>query len=542
MPMIALNEESATPRYRQIYDAVRAAILAGQLTPGTRLPATRALATALGVARNTVVNAFEQLIAEGYLASQVGAGTTVARTLPDARPHRSLPEQKRAGERRTQKNTEYARENAEWAEASRTIPRRSRAIQRSDLSSSGDAKGHLSRRGAMLATTRVSVAPQPAPVQPFRTGTPDFAAFPGAVWARLASRHWQHPAPEVLTYGDPAGYWPLRVAIAAYLGEARAVRCTPEQVIVVAGSQQGVDLAARLLLDPGDAAWVEDPGYLGARAALMAAGATIVPIPVRPEGLDVAAGLARAPQARLACVAPSHQFPLGVMLSLQARLALLDWAIQASAWVVEDDYDSEYRYGGRPLAAMQGLDNAGRVIYIGTFSKVLFPSLRLGYVVAPPELAPAFAAARALADRHSPTVEQAILADFIAEGHFARHIRRMRTLYGARQAVLIDAVQREIGDGLTLAPANAGMHLVAWLPEGADDQHIARSLAEAGITAHPVSAFIHSVALRPGLLLGYAAFSEDVLREGVARMANVLRTAVMASRNTHRTSGSGWSS
>lgn len=378
----------------------------------------------------------------------------------------------------------------------------------------------------MLATTRVGMAMQPAPVQPFRTGTPDFAAFPGKVWARITAKHWQHRTPELLTYGDPAGYAPLRAAIAAYLGESRAVRCTPEQVIVVAGSQQGVDLAARLLLDPGDAAWVEDPGYLGARAALTAAGARLVPVPVGPEGLDVAAGLAMAPHARLACVAPSHHFPLGVMLSLQARLALLDWAAREQAWVVEDDYDSEYRYGGRPLAAMQGLDHAGRVIYVGTFSKVLFPALRLGYVVVPPELAPAFAAARALADRHSPTMEQAILADFIAEGHFARHIRRMRTRYGARQAALIDAVQREIGDLVTLAPANAGMHLVAWLPASTDDQQISQSLAAAGITAHPVSAFAHSAPLRPGLLLGYAAFPDEMLRESVVHMARVLRREV----------------
>jgi GntR family transcriptional regulator/MocR family aminotransferase len=523
LPMIALRAESATPRYRQIYDAVRAAILAGQLAPGTRLPATRALAAALGVARNTVVNAFEQLIAEGYLESQVGAGTTVARMLPDARPGPTLrppPHLQWRGEERSGNDQRDRRDQA--VRSDHPAPSAD-GEQGSRAATGGPRVGPLSRRGALLATTRVSVGAQPAPVQPFRTGTPDFAAFPSTVWARITAQHWQRPAPELLTYGDPAGYAPLRAAIAAYLGEARAVRCTPDQVIVVAGSQQGVDLAARLLLDPGDAAWVEDPGYLGARAALTAAGAHLVPVPVGPEGLDVAAGMARAPHARLAYVAPSHHFPLGVMLSLQARLALLDWAAREHAWVVEDDYDSEYRYGGRPLAAMQGLDHAGRVIYVGTFSKVLFPALRLGYVVVPPDVAPAFAAARALADRHSPTVEQAILADFIAEGHFARHIRRMRTLYGARQAALIDAVQGEIGDLLMLAPANAGMHLVAWLPEGADDQHISQCLADVGITAHPVSSFALAVTLRSGLLLGYAAFPEATLREGVARLARVLR-------------------
>ena len=242
----------------------------------------------------------------------------------------------------------------------------------------------------------------------------------------------------LLGYGNPAGYWPLRREIPAHLATARAVRCDPEQVIVVSGSQQALDLASRVLLDPGDAVWIEDPGYMGARGTLAGSGARLVPVPVDEEGLVVAAGIKREPGARLACVTPSHQYPLGVTMSLTRRLELLGWAERSGAWVIEDDYDSEHRYTGRPLEALQGLDAEGRVVYVGTFSKVLFPALRLGYLVVPPDLTGAFTVARELVDRHPPTVEQAVLAEFIAAGHFGRHLRRMRALYAARQEALIE--------------------------------------------------------------------------------------------------------
>ncbi len=253
------------------------------------------------------------------------------------------------------------------------------------------------------------------------------------------------------------------------------MRCEASQVIVVNGAQQAVDLAARVLLDPGDTAWVEDPGYQGARGALIAAGIRLAPVPVDAEGLDVRRGARAAPGARLVYVTPSHQYPLGVTMSLNRRLALLEWASASGAWILEDDYDSEYRYAGRPLAALQGLDTAGRVIYVGTFSKVLFPALRLGYLVVPPELVDAFVAARALADRHSPSVTQAALADFIDGGHFARHVRRTRALYAERQAALVRAAQRTLGGLLEVAPAEAGMHLMGWLPVGVDDRVAARA-------------------------------------------------------------------
>ena len=488
-PFVALHLDPTAPEplYQQLYAEIRGAILAGRLPPGTRLPSSRALAASLEVARATVVCAFEQLVAEGYLESCSGSGTFVARDLPDDLLHARPPA----------------------------------APQRSDASTPG-----LSRRGRALAATKVGASPpiQGAP-RPFQYGAPDSAGLPLELWSRLAVRRFRSPAPELLAYGDPAGYRPLREAIATYLAAARGVRCRADQVIVVSGSQQGLDLAARLLLDPGDQAWMEDPGYLGARGALQAAGAELVPVPVDAEGLDVAAGARLAPRARLAYVTPSHQFPTGATMSLSRRLALLAWARSADAWVLEDDYDSEYRYAGRPLAALQGLDDAGRVIYIGTFSKVLFPSLRLGYLVVPPALAEAFAAARALADDHSPTVLQAIVADFMAEGHFVRHIRRARERYAERQAALV-AAARPLAGRLDVAPAAAGMHLVGLLPPGADDRALAREASRYGVDTVPLSAYAIRPLPRGGLVLGYSAFTPSQLRDAVARLGPALRAVV----------------
>jgi GntR family transcriptional regulator/MocR family aminotransferase len=327
----------------------------------------------------------------------------------------------------------------------------------------------------------------------------------------------------LLDYGDPLGFMPLREAIATYLREARAVRCEAGQVMVVSGSQHGLDLATRLLLDPGDRVWLEDPGYLGARGALMAAGARLVPVPVDGEGLEVARGIRVAPDARLAYVTPSHQYPLGVTMSLARRLALLEWARARRAWIVEDDYDSEYRYTGRPLASLQGLDRHGRVIYVGTFSKVLFPALRLGYVVVPPALVDAFAAARGLVDRHPPSVTQAVLAEFIAEGSFARHVRRMRMRYAEQQAALVEAARHKLDGVLEVSPAEAGMHLVGWLPSGADDRAASGTAQQVGVEAPALSTFRLRRSGRCGLLLGYAAWAPSELRAAVDTLAAALR-------------------
>jgi GntR family transcriptional regulator/MocR family aminotransferase len=468
-----------------LYDEVRAAILNGRLAPGDRVPATRVLAEDAGISRNTVAGAFDQLLAEGYLEGRVGSGTYVARSLPE--------DQLR-------------------------VRRPPAAIHKPE------AAGGLSRRGRMLAAIPFSAARRGiATARAFRPGVPALDEFPRVLWARLAARLLRHAPDAILTYGDPAGYRPLRQAIAGYLRAARGVRCSADQVIITAGSQQALDLAVRLLLDPGDTAWVEDPGYLGARGAFRAAAVRPVPIAVDREGFNAAEGEIRAPDARLACVTPSHQFPLGATMPLARRMMLLEWARRRRAWIVEDDYDSEFRYAGRPLPALQGLDSSGRVIYTGTFSKVLFPALRLGYMVVPEQLVDAFVTARALADRHPPGLEQALAAEFLAEGHFARHLRRMRALYAERQQALLTALRTEIGGSLEVAPDEAGMHLIAWLPNNADDAEVARRAVEAGVMLNAVSTYSMKTRLRPGLLLGYAAFNARQIREATRKLGAILR-------------------
>jgi GntR family transcriptional regulator/MocR family aminotransferase len=475
--------------HRQLYRELREAVLGGRLPAGSRLPSTRTLAAELGVSRNTVMGAFDQLLAEGYLEGKVGSGTYVAEELPE----------------------DLLQVRGDVKKPAPEIP----------------AGALLSKRGAVLASSPV-IPPRPhrAP-RAFRPGPGASEQFPARIWMRLLARRWRGPLRELLAYGEPAGYDPLRDAIASYLRAARAVRCTASQVVVVSGTQEGLDITARLLLDPGDAVWIEDPGYLGARGAFTGASARVCPVPVDKEGLVVQEGIARQPHARVVYVTPSHQFPLGVTMSLARRLALLEWVKRSGAWVIEDDYDSEFRYSGRPIAAMQGLDFTGRVIYAGTFSKVLFPSLRLGYLVLPPDLVAPFTAARDLVDRHAPLMEQAVLADFIAEGHFARHIRRMRALYAHRLAIFMEAAQRELEGLLEVNPKDNGMHMMGWLPPGVDDAAASRSALEHGVEAPPLSAYSMEPQPRGGLLLGYAGYSTREIREGVRRLAQALR-AVMS--------------
>lgn len=479
---LGIDRQAGVPMSRQLYQEIRQAILAGRLRPGARLPSTRALAAEAGLARITVVTAFEQLVAEGYLDSRVGSGTRVARALPERPAPRPAPARRAA-----------------------TTPRRT-----------------PSRRGGLMLGLALPRRTDALRIAPFRTGLPALEVFPTELWARLVARQWRHAPGALLDYGDPAGHRPLREAIAAHLAEARAVRSEAGQIIVVNGSQQALDLAARVLLDPGDAVWIEDPGYLGARGALGAAGLRLVPVRVDAQGLDVAEGLRREPAARLAYVTPSHQYPTGVTMSLARRLALLGWASERGAWILEDDYDSEYRYRGRPLAALQGLDTGGRVIYVGTFSKVLCPALRLGYLVVPPDLVDAFVAARALADRHAPPVTQAALADFIAEGHFARHLRLTRALYAERQAALVEAARERLAGLLDVTPSEYGMHLVGSLPRGRSDVAAARAAERLGVQATPLSGYAVRTPRPEGLVLGYAGFGVEAIRAAVDRLARAL--------------------
>lgn len=486
MPFVSveLDRSSGVPMHRQLYDFLRESILSGRLGGGLRLPATRTLAEELGVSRNTVMGAFDQLLAEGYMEGKVGAGTYVARVLPDDLLNVS---------------------------SSPGSTRAAPGVERT-----------LSKRGGLIAGMPRNPARFGEMPRAFRPSLPALEAFPHRIWSGLLAKHWREPSPDLLGPGDPAGYRPLREAVAGYLGASRGVRCSADQVVITTGSQQALDLVARTLLDPGDESWVEEPGYLGTRGALVAASVKMVPVPVDNEGLDVAAGIERAPAAKLICVSPSCQYPLGVTMSLSRRLALLEWAGKAGAWVLEDDYDSEYRYANRPLAALQGVDTEGRVIYVGSFSKVLFPSLRLGYLVAPPDLVDAFVAMRSRTDLHAPTPEQVVLTDFIAEGHFARHIRRMRALYAERQAILVDAASSALAGLLEVRPADAGMHLIGWLPPGTDDSTASANALTQGVFAPALSTYYLGEADLPGLLLGYTGVPEVEIREGVRRLAGAL--------------------
>ncbi len=481
-PIRPIDRGSGEPLHRQVYFAIRQAILDGRMPPGTRLPASRTLAQDLGVSRNTVTTAFEQLHAEGYVDTRVGSGSFVSRQLPQQVPGA------RPGVRPSRRAAETPR--------------------------------GPSARGAQLARL-FGGRSQP---RPFSPGLPELAEFPFEDWARLLARGWRRPSRAFLVGIDPAGYGPLCRAIADYLASARAVACRAEQVIIVSGTQQALDLTARVLLDPGDAVWIEEPGYPPTATVLLAAGARPVPVPVDREGLSVVAGRKPEPAARLACVSPSHQFPLGVTMSLKRRLELLDWAREADGFVFEDDYDSEYRYRGRPLAALQGLDRDGRVIYVGTMSKVMFPGLRIGYMIVPEHLIDAFLAVRALIDAHPSSIAQAALADFISEGHLAAHIRRMRSLYAARQQAMIEALRRRLDGVLRVAPAEAGMHLVAYLPPGTDDREVATAAAAAGIEAPPLSGFYQAPPERPGLLLGYAGVPEKEIPKAVDLLARSLES------------------
>ncbi len=454
---ITLDQRSATPLHKQLYDELRRAILTGRLKPGERVPSTRGLSQSLGVSRATVTLSYEQLLSEGYLRASTGSGTFVGCELPD--------------ELLKTKPVEKSGPTAKPREATRRI--------------------ELSRYGSSIADSNPFEPPEPeAPIN-FRTGCPALDEFPLRQWRRLMIKHYRAKDDSMLDVKDCAtldyapdsqGYGPLREAIAGYLRHARAVKCDADQLVIVNGAQQAVDLIAKLLIDRGDQVAIENPGYLGARRVFLAHGAELLPAPVDESGIVVDALTSKSKGGlKLVYVTPSHQFPTGVTLTLARRLDLLCWAEKTGAMIVEDDYDSEFRFGSRPIPSLQGLANGDSVIYVGTFSKVLFPSLRIGYLVATPSLARVFARAKWLADRQTPAVEQRVLADFINEGHLERHLRRMRTLYGARRQTLVRAFEIYFGDRVTILGGNAGMHLMIRLRSGLDDDEIQRRARASGV-------------------------------------------------------------
>jgi GntR family transcriptional regulator/MocR family aminotransferase len=481
---ITLDRSAATPLFRQLYAAVKNAVLCGALGPGMRLPPTRALCRLMGVSRQTVQNAWDQLLAEGYLAGTVGKGTFIAGELP-ASSRASAP----------------------------------RGLMRP-----------LSARGEDYARAMQYVGFHQGPVRAFRASMPGLDLFPFDVWSRLEARRWRRPDHQ-MGYSDPAGYAPLRELLSVYLRASRGVKCTPEQIIITSGSQQGLYLLTALLLDPGDRVWVESPGYQGASAPLFAMGAQVCTVPVDAQGMDVAYGVAHYPDAKMVLSTPSHQLPLGVTMSLQRRLELLRWAAQKRAWIIEDDYDSEYRYTGPPLASLQGLDSADTTVYVGTLSKVLFPGLRLGYIVAPPALVEPIVRAKAALDRHNAIVPQMVLADFMGEGHFTRHIKRTREAYAERRQALLSGIEATLADQLSCGPSDAGLDLCVHFRRPLDQERVARAALEAGVEVRPLSYYINRMArpacaVDPGLLLGFSSIKPAEIAHGLTLLRQVLEVAL----------------
>ncbi|WP_428604666.1 PLP-dependent aminotransferase family protein [Sedimenticola sp.] len=484
-----LTLDGEGPLYLQIYQALKQQILTGRLNEGEKLPASRFLASQLAVSRNVVLLAYDQLKAEGFICGRVGAGTRVA-------PHLSTTDTKPAA-----------------------LTEKSRA--------SGGAVAKLTEQ-ANIALTHWQARSRPwtsgtaEPTYDFRYGDVEVDPLSERIWRRLSG---QALARHEFQYGHPQGDAALRESIAAYVNAGRGCDCTAEQVCIVNGSQQALDILARMFISPGTPVMVEEPGYLGARIAFQAAGARIVPVPVDAEGIRVAR-LPRVGKVQsLIYVTPSHQFPTGSILSLPRRLALLEWAERHDSYIVEDDYDGEFRYAGRPIPALQGLDPSGRTLYVGTFSKVLFPALRLGYVILPSSLVAPFVGLRWLSDRHSATQQQQVLAAFIGEGHYERHLRRMRKRYETKRRILIDALTEAFGAEIELHGTNAGVHLLVWFKDpvlAKDESRLIESARRAGVGIYPVSPLYQTPTKHLGLLFGYSGISESGIVPGIALLRQVL--------------------
>ncbi|SDR43251.1 transcriptional regulator, GntR family [Rhizobiales bacterium GAS113] len=491
---IAIDHRSARPIGTQLYVILRDLMLSGAIAAGARLPASRTLARDLGLSRTTVIDAFERLIAEGLVESRVGAGTFVSGVLKSEHPRQAPVTAKPTPQRK---------------------PNLSKAMDR--------AVGRFSDR------PRLPYAPRA-----FITALPAFDVFPMAQWARLAAKHWRGRREDVMGYGAPFGHAALREAIAAHLRANRGIACEREQIFIVGGAQQAFYLIGTVLLDPGDKVWFENPGAIGARNSLLACGAELVPVPVDGEGLRVEEGLMRSPQFRLAFVTPSHHQPLGHVMSLERRLALLRSAEQAGAWIIEDDYDGEFFFGRRPLPTLKSVDRTGLVIYVGTFSKSLFPALRLGFMLVPPSLVDTFQKVSASFVHGVPSSVQAVVAEFIEEGHFGAHIRRMRRIYEERHSALCEAAKRDLDGLLDVVPTESGLHTIGHLRGSLSEIAVARAAAERGIVVSPIARFSIEPTKVKGLVLGFGAIAPPAVRSGVAVLSEVLTGQVKADRPARR--------
>lgn len=482
---LKLDNNSTVPLHQQLYNELRQAILSGRLQCAQKIPSSRSLAKTLAISRTTVLLSYEQLLSEGYLRTVPASGTFVACQLPNELLESEVPQ---------------------------------------SFTSIPQPPIELSAYGARLANVELPVQPDPRTVIHFNCcGKPALDEFPIQVWKRLFSRACNLGVTMLDYPSEPSGYKPLREAIARYLLQSRAVQCTADQVIIVSGSQQALDLLARLLINRGDRIAIEDPGYVEARCIFRAQGADVVPIPVDESGMMVESLTTFTPPVKLAYVTPSHQCPTGTVLSLPRRLALLAWAQQSNTMILEDDYDSEFRYDERPIPALQGLTVGNSVIYIGTFSKVLFPSLRIGYVVVPPQLTLAATQAKWLSDRQSPLLDQHTLSEFINEGHLESHIRRMRTLYAQRRQTLTHAIKQHLNDQATIIGDNAGLNMMVQFNTHLSDEEIADRAIRKGVKLHSIQKFYMKANGNGKFLLGYADLTPETIQEGVFRLANVFQ-------------------
>ena len=482
LPLGLQASATDTPLYRGLYEQLRSAILEGRLRPGSRLPATRDISQTHNLSRTTVLAAFEQLKSEGYVEGRTGSGTYVSQVLPEQLLQ------------------------AQGTRDQSRLPHR--AIR-------------LSAYAKRLRPFREVVM---GPVRAFRANQPALDLFPTTLWAQVAARRLRRASAQVLAGGETLGYQPLREVVADYLNTSRGVHCSAEQVLIVSGALEGLDRTARLVLDPDAPAWLEEPGYPSAAAVLRAAGARICHVPVDHEGLDFERGLRRWPRPKLVYVTPAHQFPLGVTMSLRRRLALLEWARKTGVLIFEDDYDSEYRYSGKPVPALQGLDRSGVVVFGGSFSAVMFPSMRLGYLVVPTEMIDVFAAAQSVNKHQPPLLGQAVLCDFIREGHFARHIRRMREVYAERLEVLLEGTSRKLGGLIEISNVEAGLQTIGNLKEGFSADRIVEMAAKRQVELKSVSQY-YAAKDKPtnGLVLGFAAVEPKELQRGVEELAQLLK-------------------
>jgi len=473
-------EGAEAPAYRRLYEALRSEILDGRLGRGARLPATRDLARQYQLSRGTIVNAFELLKSEGYLEGSIGSGTYVSKVLPDELFH-----VKAAGDRQLE------------------VQRRPRR-----------------RMSSYAKRVRLFQGLEPRPARAFRSNVPALDLFPTSLWAQIAARRWRQVSTKLLMGCDPMGYRPLREAVADYVITSRGVRCAAEQIAIVSGVQEALDLVARLFLDPGNRVCMENPGYIGAAMVFEAVGAKISSMRVDDEGIELRPPGLRG--ARMVYVTPGHQFPMGISMSLPRRLQLLEWARKSGALIFEDDYDSEYRYSGRPVPALQGLDRHGTVLFAGSFSKVLFPSLRLGYLVIPPDLVDDVAAAKSITNRHAQLLDQAVLCEFITEGHFGRHLRRMRGVYAERLSVLLDSARERLAGLLEISGVEAGLQTVGWLRGGISGESAMRAAAARNVEVIPLSRYTRGRTNREGLQLGFAAVDPREIERGVEELAVAL--------------------